>query len=86
MGAEAVHELLKTMDLKAEVVKVREDIPNTSSETKIKRLSKRLKLIESFIELGQPPRVDGAYRAAGAAAGPAPAGAAWTAAGSRPRI
>ena len=55
MGAEAVHELLKTMDLKAEVVKVREDIANTSSETKIKRLSKRLKLIESFIDSGNHP-------------------------------
>jgi DNA-directed RNA polymerase subunit beta' len=55
MGAEAVHELLKSMDLKAEVVKVREDIGNTSSETKIKRLSKRLKLIESFIDSGNHP-------------------------------
>jgi DNA-directed RNA polymerase subunit beta' len=55
MGAEAVHELLRTMDLKAEVVKVREDISNTSSETKIKRLSKRLKLIESFIDSGNHP-------------------------------
>jgi DNA-directed RNA polymerase subunit beta' len=55
MGAEAVHELLRTMDLKVEVVKVREDIGNTSSETKIKRLSKRLKLIESFIESRNHP-------------------------------
>jgi len=55
MGAEAVHELLKSLDLQAEVVKVREDIANTSSETKIKRLSKRLKLLESFIESGNKP-------------------------------
>ncbi len=55
MGAEAVHELLKSMDLPAEVVKVREDMASTSSETKIKRLSKRLKLIESFIESGNKP-------------------------------
>jgi DNA-directed RNA polymerase subunit beta' len=55
MGAEAVHQLLHTMDLKSEVVKVREDIANTSSETKIKRLSKRLKLIESFIDSGNRP-------------------------------
>ncbi len=55
MGAEAVHELLKSLDLKAEVVKVREDIGATSSETKIKRLSKRLKLIESFIDSGNHP-------------------------------
>ena len=55
MGAEAVHELLKSMDLQAEVVKVREDMANTNSETKIKRLSKRLKLIEAFIESGNKP-------------------------------
>jgi DNA-directed RNA polymerase subunit beta' len=55
MGAEAVHELLKSMELPAEVVKVREEMANTSSETKIKRLSKRLKLIESFIESGNKP-------------------------------
>jgi DNA-directed RNA polymerase subunit beta' len=55
MGAEAVHELLKSMDLAAEVVKVREDMANTSSETKIKRLSKRLKLIEAFLESGNKP-------------------------------
>ena len=55
MGAEAVHELLKSMDLAAEVVKVREDMGNTASETKIKRLSKRLKLLESFIESGNKP-------------------------------
>src|SRR5271167_2804895 len=55
MGAEAVYELLKTMDLKAEVLKVREDMGATSSETKLKRLSKRLKLIESFIESGNKP-------------------------------
>jgi DNA-directed RNA polymerase subunit beta' len=55
MGAEAVFELLRTMDLKAEVIKVREDMGATSSETKLKRLSKRLKLIESFIESGNKP-------------------------------
>src|ERR1700680_666368 len=55
MGAEAVHELLKSMDLPSEVVKVREDMAATTSETKIKRLSKRLKLIESFIESGNRP-------------------------------
>ena len=55
MGAEAVHEMLKSLDLAAEVVKVREDIAGTTSETKIKRLSKRLKLIESFLESGNRP-------------------------------
>ena len=55
MGAEAVHELLKSMDLPSEVVKVREEMTNTNSETKIKRLSKRLKLIEAFMESGNKP-------------------------------
>ncbi|MEY3465258.1 MAG: DNA-directed RNA polymerase subunit beta' [Gammaproteobacteria bacterium] len=55
MGAEAVHELLSSLDLKAEVIKAREDMANTASETKLKRLSKRLKLIESFIESGNKP-------------------------------
>jgi DNA-directed RNA polymerase subunit beta' len=36
-------------------VKVREDMSNTNSETKIKRLSKRLKLIEAFMESGNKP-------------------------------
>jgi DNA-directed RNA polymerase subunit beta' len=55
MGAEAVHELLSSLDLKAEMVKIREDMGATSSETKLKRLSKRLKLVESFIESGNKP-------------------------------
>ena len=55
MGAEAVREMLMTIDLQREVLQVREDINATRSETKIKRLSKRLKLLESFIESGNKP-------------------------------
>src|SRR6202522_2186595 len=55
MGAEAVFELLKTIDLAAEMAKVREEMSATSSETKFERLSKRLKLIESFIESANKP-------------------------------
>ena len=55
MGAEAVYELLRSIDLQAELAKVREEMQGTSSETKLKRLSKRLKLIESFIESGNKP-------------------------------
>jgi DNA-directed RNA polymerase subunit beta' len=55
MGAEAVFELLRSIDLAAEIVKVREEMAGTSSETKLKRLSKRLKLIESFVESGNKP-------------------------------
>ncbi len=55
MGAEAVREMLMTIDLQREILKVREDMSATRSETKIKRLSKRLKLIESFVESGNKP-------------------------------
>ncbi len=55
MGAEAVYELLKTIDLNAELIKLREEIAGTSSETKLKRLSKRIKLVEAFIESGNRP-------------------------------
>jgi DNA-directed RNA polymerase subunit beta' len=55
MGAEAVRDLLASMDLDGEVAKVREDIAGTNSETKIKRLSKRLKLLESFLDSSNKP-------------------------------
>jgi DNA-directed RNA polymerase subunit beta' len=55
MGAEAVYELLRTMDLAAEAEKLREEIQGTSSETKGKRLTKRLKLIESLLDSGNRP-------------------------------
>jgi DNA-directed RNA polymerase subunit beta' len=55
MGAEAVRDLLTSMDMSAEVNKVREEIRSTTSETKIKRLSKRLKLLESFLESSNKP-------------------------------
>ncbi|MCO6413014.1 MAG: DNA-directed RNA polymerase subunit beta' [Thiogranum sp.] len=55
MGAEAVFELLRDLDLKAEVIKLREDMEATRSETKLKRLGKRLKLVESFLESGNKP-------------------------------
>ena len=55
MGAEAVLDLLGGIDLPTEATKLREDIGATGSETKIKRLGKRLKLIESFITSGNKP-------------------------------
>jgi DNA-directed RNA polymerase subunit beta' len=55
MGAEAVWELLHSLELPAEMLKVREEILGTNSETKIKRLTKRLKLIESFLDSGNKP-------------------------------
>ena len=55
MGAEAVYELLKTIDLDAEIRQLREDIGGTKSETKIKKFTKRLKLIESLAASGNRP-------------------------------
>jgi len=55
MGAEAVHELLSRIDLEKEAVKLREEITTSGSETRIKKLTKRLKLIEAFTESGNRP-------------------------------
>ncbi len=55
MGAEAVYELLKTVDLAHEVKTIREELPKTNSETKIKKLTKRLKLMEAFLHSGNRP-------------------------------
>ncbi|WP_241685755.1 DNA-directed RNA polymerase subunit beta' [Luteimonas sp. YGD11-2] len=55
MGAEAVYDLLRTIDLQAEMVKLKEDIASTGSETKLKRLTKRIKLVEAFVESGNRP-------------------------------
>jgi len=55
MGAEAVYELLRTIDLQAEMVRLKEEIAATGSETKLKRLTKRIKLVEAFLESGNRP-------------------------------
>jgi len=55
MGAEAIQALMRDLDLEAEAQKLREEIPVTNSETKIKKLSKRLKLIEAFLQSGNKP-------------------------------
>ena len=55
MGAEAVQALMKDLDVASEVARLREEIPATNSETKLKKLSKRLKLLEAFSESGNKP-------------------------------
>ena len=55
MGAEAVQALLDNMDMDGEIARLREEIPATNSETKIKKLSKRLKLMEAFMSSGNKP-------------------------------
>src|SRR5688500_17041166 len=52
IGAEAVQGLLKGINLAETADKLREDLVTTTSELKLKKTSKRLKLIESFIESG----------------------------------
>ena len=41
MGAEAIQDLMMQLDLRSEIEHLREEIPQTNSETKIKKLSKR---------------------------------------------
>ncbi len=55
MGAEAIKELLASIDLEEECQQLREELPQTNSETKIKKLSKRLKLMEAFLKSGNDP-------------------------------
>jgi DNA-directed RNA polymerase subunit beta' len=55
MGAEGIQALMKDLDLEHEIATIREEIPNTRSETKIKKFSKRLKLLEAFLGSGNKP-------------------------------
>ncbi len=55
MGAEAVYNLLKSIDLKEEVKILREEINATNSETKIKKFTKRLKVIDSLLTSNNRP-------------------------------
>ncbi len=55
MGAEAMYELLRTIDLASETARIQEEIAKTASETKLKKLTKRLKLIEAFLHSGNKP-------------------------------
>ncbi len=55
MGAEAVRELLMSTNVKEEVETLRGEIPETKSETKLKKMTKRLKLLEAFMSSGNKP-------------------------------
>ncbi len=55
MGAEAIYDLLKSIDLKEEINTLREEINSTNSDTKIKKLSKRLKVIDSLLASNNRP-------------------------------
>ena len=53
MGAEGIKELLENIDLEAEIEKLRGDL--TGSEVKIKKNTKRLKVLEAFRKSGIKP-------------------------------
>ncbi len=55
IGAEALKEMLEAINLTEQRVTVRDDLRDTSSEAKRKKLVKRLKLIEAFLESGTRP-------------------------------
>ena len=55
MGAEAIRDLLRQIDMEDEIKSLREELPTTNSETKIKKITKRLKLLEAFYESGNKP-------------------------------
>ena len=55
MGAEAIKRMLKSINLAEEAARLRGEVETTTSETKQKKVSKRLKLIESFLSSGNNP-------------------------------
>ena len=55
IGAEAVKELLKRIDLDVEYKKLREDIRATNSVTKRQKLAKRIKIVDAFRRSGLDP-------------------------------
>ncbi|WP_367680602.1 DNA-directed RNA polymerase subunit beta' [Candidatus Fukatsuia anoeciicola] len=55
MGAEAIQNLLKNIKLEAECDKLYKELDETNSETKRKKLTKRVKLLEAFIQSGNKP-------------------------------
>ena len=55
IGAEAIKKVLEAMDMDEERVKIREELAETGSEAKRKKLVKRLKLVDSFRESGCRP-------------------------------
>ncbi|MBP8867177.1 MAG: DNA-directed RNA polymerase subunit beta' [Propionivibrio sp.] len=55
MGAEGVRELLRSLDLNGEVERLRAELEVTTSETKSKKFSKRLKILEGFQKSGIKP-------------------------------
>ncbi|GIK26566.1 MAG: DNA-directed RNA polymerase subunit beta' [Rhodocyclaceae bacterium] len=55
MGAEGIRELLRTLDVNHEIDVLRKELETTGSEAKIKKIAKRLKVLEAFQQSGIKP-------------------------------
>jgi len=55
MGAEGVRELLRSLDMQHEIDTLRKDLEATGSDAKIKKIAKRLKVLEGFQKSGIKP-------------------------------
>src|SRR3712207_5002923 len=55
IGAEAIRKILQELNLEQTAVAIREEIAVTTSELKPKKLMKRLKIIEAFLQSGNKP-------------------------------
>src|SRR5260370_23960433 len=55
IGAEALRTMLSAIDLAEEKVKLRDELRDTGSEARRKKLVKRLKLVEAFTQSNSPP-------------------------------
>ena len=55
MGAEAIRELLRGINVNREIETLRKDLAETGSEAKIKKFAKRLKVLEGFQRSGIKP-------------------------------
>jgi len=55
MGAEGIRDLLRNLDLNGDIDRLRHDLETTGSDTKIKKIAKRLKVLEAFQKSGIKP-------------------------------
>ena len=55
IGAEAIREMLAAIDLEAEADQLRAELKEATGELKPKKIIKRLKVVESFLESGNRP-------------------------------
>jgi len=55
MGAEGIRELLRAINLNEQIDTLRKELESTGSDTKIKKLAKRLKVLEGFQKSGIKP-------------------------------